>query len=114
MPAVRVRGSDAAWRSKSITQQTVCIHQVEEPHPALNVINEARDQDKGVFLRADLCQPPALPHGDAVVGGVIAQPCNTSICLGSTSWKYLEDMRRVRGIAWHGLQMIPCNCITQQ
>ena len=62
-----------------------CLHvTAEEPHPAVKVVDEAGDQDKGVVLRADLRQAPALPHGNAVIGGIVAHPCQISICSGST------------------------------
>ena len=49
------------------------------PHLSIDDVLHLGQQHKCVVLRPDLCQAEALPHGQGVVRGVIAQPCSTAV-----------------------------------
>ena len=49
------------------------------PHLPIDDVLHLGQQHKCVVLRPDLCQAEALPHGQGVVRGVIAQPCSTAL-----------------------------------
>lgn len=56
--------------------------QLEDPnrasHPGVEEVEEAREQNEGVVLTADLPQPPPLPHRQTVIRRIITHACSSA------------------------------------
>ena len=83
-------------------------------HLGRQVVDEAGEQHEAILLRPDLAQPPALPHGDGRVRGIVPQACNIQPCWlqqahklwGSMGSQAYKAARRRRPAIYCGMQHV--------